>query len=94
MRAEKRRTPRKTFQSRVENQHTPRTDDVKTGIEPRPHWWHAIALTAEPLLIELIPYFCIGTNFKLLRPRLAFDVGVCRALCLCSFGHILSFVVL
>ena len=44
MRAEKRKTPTKTFQSRVENQHTPRTDDVETGIEPRLHWWHAIAL--------------------------------------------------
>ena len=32
-----RKTPTKTLKSRVENQHTPRTDDVETGIEPRLH---------------------------------------------------------
>lgn len=43
---------------------TPRTDDVEAGIESRPHRWLEVALLAEPLLIQLIPYFCVTTIFK------------------------------
>ena len=54
-RGENRSTRRKTSRSRVENQQQIQpTYDAGSGIEPRPHWWEASALTTAPSLLRVL----------------------------------------
>ena len=52
-RGEKRSTRRKTSRSRKENQQSPLMTP-SPGIEPRPHWWKASALTTAPTVLPTL----------------------------------------